>query len=299
MNEQNRKIIQEIRNFNRFYTNYMGLLNLGYLGSKYSAAEARILFELKLRRACTQSDIAKTLHIDKSYLSRIIRRLCAEGVIERVRSQADQRAVTLSLTEKGNGEAEELIGKTELRIDGQLVGLSAEECDRLCNALNTVVSILKRGETEMKVIPFEERYRQDFIDFNTDWIVSNFGAVEAHDLETFETIDEKLQAGAMIFFAVQDGIALAACMATPMEGTTWEICKLCSNRQVPHKGAGSAVFQTSMEWALSHGAERLFILSNRKLKPALHIYRKFGFQEIKLQSYEYARGEIAFEYLKR
>ena len=51
-----------------------------------------------------------------------------------------------------------------------------------------------------------------------------------------------------------------------------------------------------MKWALSHGAERLFIISNSKLKPALHIYEKYGFKEIKLENYEYIRGDIAFEY---
>lgn len=78
----------------------------------------------------------------------------------------------------------------------------------------------------MKVIPFEEKYRQDFINFNTDWIVSNFGILEEHDKETFENIDEELKAGAMIFFAVENHVALATCMAMPMEGETWEICKL-------------------------------------------------------------------------
>lgn len=51
----------------------------------------------------------------------------------------------------------------------------------------------------MKVIPFDEKYRQSFIDFNTDWIVSNFGFLEEHDRETFEKIDEEMKAGAMIF----------------------------------------------------------------------------------------------------
>lgn len=150
----------------------------------------------------------------------------------------------------------------------------------------------------MKVIPFEEKYRQDFIDFNTDWIVSNFGFLEEHDKETFHKIDEEMEAGAMIFFAVENDIALATCMAMPLEGTTWELCKLGSNKNIPHKGAGSAVFEASMKWALEHGAERLFILSNSKLKPALHIYEKYGFREIKLDDYEYVRGDIAFEYRK-
>lgn len=150
----------------------------------------------------------------------------------------------------------------------------------------------------MKIIQFEEKYRQDFIDFNTDWIVSNFGSLEEHDIETFEKIDEEIKAGAMIFFAVENEIALATCMAKPMEEKTWEICKLGSNKKVPHKGAGSAVFEAAMNWALNHGAEKLFILSNSQLKPALHIYRKYGFKEIKLDNYEYVRGDIAFEYTK-
>lgn len=150
----------------------------------------------------------------------------------------------------------------------------------------------------MKVIPFEEQYRQDFIDFNTDWILSNFGFLEEHDKETFEKIDDEMAAGAMIFFAVENNVALATCMAAPMEGDAWEICKLGSNKKVPHKGAGSAVFEAAMQWALNHGAERLFILSNRKLKPALHIYEKYGFKEIKRENYEYLRGDIAFEYKK-
>ena len=108
----------------------------------------------------------------------------------------------------------------------------------------------------MELIKFEEKYRQAFIDFNTDWIVSNFGFLEEHDKETFEKIDEEL-----------------------------------------NKGAGNLVFKASMEWALRHGAKRLFIISNSKLKPALHIYEKNGFKEIKLDDYEYVRGDIAFEYI--
>lgn len=150
----------------------------------------------------------------------------------------------------------------------------------------------------MKVIPFEEKYRQDFIRFNTAWIVSTFGFLEAHDTETFEKIDEEMKAGAMIFFAVENDVALATCMAMPAEGATWEICKLGSNKTVPHKGAGSAVFEAAMNWALEHGAERLFILSNSALKPAIHIYRKYGFTEIPLDDYGYERGDIAFEYRK-
>lgn len=283
------KTIDEIRKFNRFYTVNMGFLDSGYLDTEYSVVETRILFEIKVHEKCIQSDIAKTLHIDKSYLSRLTKRFYKNGFIEKDKSDEDKRATYISLTEKGSAETERLIELTNNQIKAKINKLNFDECDKF--------NFRERG-MYMKVIPFEEKYRQDFIDFNTDWIVSNFGFLEEHDKETFEKIDEEMEAEGMIFFAVENDIALATCMAMPMEGTTWEICKLGSNKNIPHKGAGSAVFEKAMEWAFNHGAERLFILSNSKLKPALHIYGKYGFKEIKLEDYEYIRGDIAFEYRK-
>lgn len=102
----------------------------------------------------------------------------------------------------------------------------------------------------------------------------------------------------MIYFAVEGENVLATCMAKPSgEEGTWELCKLGSNQHLPHKGAGSAVFEAAMNWAVSHGAKKLFILSNSKFKTALHIYEKYGFHEVRLEDYEYVRGDIAFEYI--
>lgn len=147
----------------------------------------------------------------------------------------------------------------------------------------------------MKIMEYHPKFKNAFIQFNTDWIVDHFGRLEMEDLETFEKIDEEIKAGAMIYFAVEDDVPLATCMAKPMSGETWEICKLASNKCRKHNGCGSAVFEAAVQWAINHGSKRLFLLSNRKLKPALHIYKKFGFQEIKLNDYEYVRGDIAFE----
>ena len=149
----------------------------------------------------------------------------------------------------------------------------------------------------MHIIEYDPKYKQAFIDFNTAWIVEGWGALEEADLEIFDHIEDLLEKGAMIFFAVENDIPLACCMSMPMEGDTWEICKLGSNKELPHKGAGSLVFRAAMEWAQKHDAKRLFILSNSRLKPALHIYEKHGFKEIKLDDYGYERGDIAFEYI--
>lgn len=150
----------------------------------------------------------------------------------------------------------------------------------------------------MEVVEYQEKYREAFIQFNTDWIIDNFGCLEEEDWNTFNHIEESLDKGAMIYFAVENDVVLAACMAKPSERTgTWELCKLCSNKHISHRGAGSAVFEAAMNWAIGNGAKKLFILSNSRLKAAIHIYEKYGFHEIKLNDYEYVRGDIAFEYV--
>ncbi len=156
----------------------------------------------------------------------------------------------------------------------------------------------ERTICKMKIIEYQEKYKKDFIQFNTDWIVDHFGYLEPEDMDTFHHIEDSLAQKAMIYFALEGDHVLATCMAKPWEEDgTWELCKLGSNKNLPHKGAGSAVFEAAMNWAIDHGAKRLFILSNSTLKAALHIYEKYGFQEIKLEDYEYIRGDIAFEYI--
>ncbi len=141
------KTIEEIRKFNRFYTVNMGFLDSGCLDTTYSIAEMRILFEIKTHGTCAQSDITKNLHIDKSYLSRIVTRLCKNGLIEKDRSAKDKRITCITLTEKGTMETERLIDLTDDQIRAQIVQLNLDECEKLCNAMNAVITILGKEET--------------------------------------------------------------------------------------------------------------------------------------------------------
>lgn len=136
------RTINEIRKFNRFYIVNMGFLGSNYFGSDYSIAETRILFEIMIHGVCIQSDIVRSLHIDKSYLSRMISRLCKKGLVEKRTSKHDKRAAEIMLTQTGKSESAKLIALTNRRIESQIAELSSGECDKLCAALCTVMTIL-------------------------------------------------------------------------------------------------------------------------------------------------------------
>ncbi|MDO4306633.1 MAG: GNAT family N-acetyltransferase [Eubacteriales bacterium] len=150
----------------------------------------------------------------------------------------------------------------------------------------------------MEIVEYQEKYKKDFIELNTQWVERYF-VMEQADREVLEHVEELLKTGAMIYFAVENGKVLATCMAMPLGADVWEICKLAASGQYTGTGAGSAVFKASMDYAVAQGAKKLTLISNRRLKPALHIYEKFGFREVPLNKayWGFDRADIEFEYI--
>ena len=149
----------------------------------------------------------------------------------------------------------------------------------------------------MKVIPYDPKYRQDFIDMNTAWISEMFH-MEKTDLQEMNNIDEALARGGQIFFALDDdGNAMACCMIAPHDDGDWEIMKFAARGMYTGTGAGSAVLKACIDYAISRKVPRIVIVSNRKCTHAVHLYRKFGFQEIPVdrKKFPFERADIAFE----
>ena len=72
--------VEELRGFNRFYTQQIGLLSEGLTGSPFSLAEARVLYELASGAVETAADLSRALSMDKAHLSRILARFKSQGL---------------------------------------------------------------------------------------------------------------------------------------------------------------------------------------------------------------------------
>src|SRR6185437_291207 len=90
-----------IRDFNRFYTRRIGLLDQGFLGSPFTLTEGRVLYELAHRDSPTATDVARALSLDPGYLSRLLKKLERLGHVDRGRDAADGRQRPLRLTRTG------------------------------------------------------------------------------------------------------------------------------------------------------------------------------------------------------
>ena len=129
----------------------------------------------------------------------------------------------------------------------------------------------------MTIEEYREEWKGEFFSLNKAWIDRYFTMEEA-DWEMLSHPERYLQAGAMV-------------------GEEWEICKLATREGYHGRGAGSAVLRACMDYATKHGAKKLTIVTNHILKPALHIYEKFGFRPVPVTDCEYQRGDVQLEWL--
>jgi len=134
--------VAAVREFNRFYTNVIGLLRGKYLDTPYSLTEARLLFELAQRDTSEVTDLRRTVDIDPGYLSRILARFEADGLITRQRSAADARRQIIGLTAAGRC----VVGGLDARSAGQtrdmLAAVRDEDRRRLLDAMRVITETL-------------------------------------------------------------------------------------------------------------------------------------------------------------
>jgi len=136
--------IQEIRTFNRFYTDLIGLLDKHLLNSEYSLAEARILYEIFAAKQLSASDVICRLSIDKGYLSRILKKFEKQELIARVPSKEDARVSLLSLTDAGLQVFYELNNASEQQVTDLISCIPVNQLDELVEHMRAITGLLEK-----------------------------------------------------------------------------------------------------------------------------------------------------------
>ena len=142
--EHNQQIIDRIRNFNRFYTNLLGLLDQHFLDSPFSLTEGRVLYEICQTEECFAKRIKESLVVDEGYLSRILDSFARRGLVRKTRSSKDGRMRIIVPTEKGKKEFARLNENSNLLIAQLIDKLSEAECHELLNNMEGIRVLLEK-----------------------------------------------------------------------------------------------------------------------------------------------------------
>jgi DNA-binding MarR family transcriptional regulator/GNAT superfamily N-acetyltransferase len=138
-----------IRDFNRFYTRQIGLLDQSFLGSPFTLTEVRVLYELAHRDSPTATEIARELSLDAGYLSRLLKKLERQGHLVRGRDAEDARQRPVRLTKSGRRVFDGLDRASGEQIATMIAALTPGQVSELVGSMQTVWRCLQSDAPEI------------------------------------------------------------------------------------------------------------------------------------------------------
>jgi DNA-binding MarR family transcriptional regulator/GNAT superfamily N-acetyltransferase len=283
--------IAEIRRFNRFYTQKIGVLG-GLLGSPFSLTEARLFYELAQRDDLTAARIGKELRLDRGYLSRLLSNFERRGLLRRTPSPTDRRQSLLTLTEQGRAAFAPLDARSQAEIADLLCDLTAGERTRLVAAMRAIEGLL--GPKPDSATPFLLRQPRPG---DMGWVVGRHGALYAEEYgwnAEFEALVAEIVAKFMRDFdsrreccwiAEKDGCNAGSVFLVADTTTTAQLRLLLVEPEARGLGIGDRLVQECLRFARQARYRTVSLWTNSVLHAARHIYQKAGFRLIDAQSH--------------
>ena len=282
------------------------------LGLPVQPAQVSLLMTIRLHGPLTVSELAERLQLAQPTVTRALGAL--EAFVKVQRSTGDQRTKRLGLTKKGEALMvriqTQLMPRIEPAAASLVQGLSGDFMQGLAQveARLSEASLLSRIEAaappSMWARDFSDDLAEAFYRINAEWIEDMF-ALEENDIALLSKPRELiLDKGGVVLFAETPQLGVVGTCALMVSKDGWvELTKMGVRRSARGLKVGEFLLAKTLERASSLGLDKLYLLTNTKCAPAIHLYEKRGFvhdPEIMRQfGARYARCDVAMSYRPR
>jgi DNA-binding MarR family transcriptional regulator/GNAT superfamily N-acetyltransferase len=272
-----------VRQFNRFYTRQIGVLNESLLESPFSLSEARVIYELAQRGEATASELGTELGLDAGYVSRMVRNFSERGLLERQPSPSDGRQTMLRLSQAGRKAFAELNERSAAQFAALLQRLPVDAQERLVTAMQTIEGILNPSQRPRAYLLRQPRPG------DMGWVVQRHGALYAEEYgwdRSFEALVAEICAS----FLQNFDPAWERCWLAELEGQlvgsvfvvrqSSEVAKLRLLLVEPSArglGIGKRLVQECIQFARDKGYRKITLWTNSVLVAARSLYEQAGF----------------------
>jgi DNA-binding MarR family transcriptional regulator/GNAT superfamily N-acetyltransferase len=277
--------IAAVRQFNRFYTRQIGVLEERLLDTPFSLTESRVLYELANRDAPSASELAKDLGLDPGYLSRILRGFEARGLLARSPSESDGRQAHLELTPEGRSAFLPLDERSRDTVAAMLEKLGDAQQQRLIAAMGAIEATLGATGREEPAYLLRPHRPGDM-----GWVVSRHGALYAQEygwnIELEAMVAEIVASFLKNFDAARERCWIAEIDGEPV-GSVFvvkqsdEIAKLRLLLVEPRArglGLGARLVEECIRFSRETGYRTLTLWTHSVLHAARHVYQQAGFR---------------------
>lgn len=297
--------IDTVRRFNRFYTRAIGVLQEGWLRSRFSLTEARVLYELAHREKPTASLVGNTLELDPGYLSRILSVFEKRKLVEKTPSQDDGRQTLLALTVEGRRQFAPLEARTIQEVRGMLEKLSENEQRQLIAAMQTIQKLVA-PEQYLEFATKASYLLRPHQSGDMGWVVHRQGVLYAQEYgydERFEALAAEIVAKFIqhydprrerCWIAEKDGEIVGSVFLTAKSTTVSKLRLLYVEPSARGLGIGSRLVSECVRFARQVGYKKMILWTQSELDAARHIYKKAGFRVVeKKRHYSFSKDLVA------
>ena len=149
---------------------------------------------------------------------------------------------------------------------------------------------------ELIIESFRSEYAAAFKALNKAWIDKYF-VMESSDYETLDYPEKIIRKGGEILFISHNNTPIAVCalICKDEKNKIFELAKMAVDPNYQGQGLGYRIGHEIIKLAKELNASSLFLESNTILEPAINLYRKLGFKEVKNFNSPYERSNIKME----
>ncbi len=288
--------IAAIREFNRFYTRRIGVLQESLLDTKFSLTESRLLWEFAHRERLTATELARDLGLDPGYLSRLLRGFKEKGLIKAERGRDDARHLHLSITAAGQRAFAPLDAGTREQIAALLDALAEDGQRQLLLAMGSIERLLQPAASRRDTSYLLRAHRPGDI----GWTIERHGALYAREYRwdlSFEALVAHIAARFIEHFdpaheacwiAERDGINVGCVYLVQarddatdraLEGVA-QLRLLLVDPAARGLGIGARLVDECERYARQAGYRKIVLWTNSILTAARGIYAKAGYRLI-------------------
>jgi len=276
--------VATVREFSRFYTRRLGTLDEGLLETPWTLTEARVVFELAQAATTDMAALRTTLAIDSGYLSRLLAKFDAAGLIKRTASATDARRQSLSLTAAGRKLFRTLDERANRQVTRLLAPLAGPARDSLAGAMRAVM----RGLDERPPPAVVEL--RGLRPGDLGWVVQRHGEIYAREYGwtmAFEALVARIMADYLeqhrpgrenAWVAEVDGQRAGCVLCVHKDDETAQLRVLLVEGWARGHGLGARLVDECIRFARECGYRKLVLWTNDVLASARRIYQAAGFE---------------------
>lgn len=269
--------VARFRRFARAVTREVGALDSSFLGRGRPLGSARVLNAIGGGRG-EVGEIRDYLGLDSGLMSRLLRGLEEEGLVETVPHAEDARRRVARLTEAGRREFEAYESLSDARAAALLD--ATPHAEELLRAMDLIASALGRDAVAIEEAdPESDAARQCLGEYYAELarrFPQGFDVGRSRDPEARDMVRPR---GAFLL-AMSDGLPIGCVALKGNGGAAGEIKRLWISPAARGLGIARRLMQAAEDAARGLGMAVLRLDTNRALPEALQLYRNTGWTEI-------------------